>query len=195
MGTSTWFRRRQWHPTPVLLPGKSHGQRSLVGCSPLGCQESDMTNDQKILMIIWQKPSKFCFVILLLKKKKKKKKLSPPQITIGAVYLALPFPFTSNPSKLQFCVLYKGLPWWLRWQKRLSTMWETQFQSLGWEDPLERERAILSSTIAWKIPWTEEPGRLQSMGSQRVGFDLMSKQQQQCQDGGSQRRCDSLLNT
>jgi len=44
-------------------------------------------------------------------------------------------------------------------------------QSLGWEDPLEKEMAIHSSTIAWKIPWTEEPGRLQSMGSQRVGHD------------------------
>ena len=42
---------------------------------------------------------------------------------------------------------------------------------LGWEDPLEKEMAIHSSTIAWKIPWTEEPGRLQSMGSQRVGHD------------------------
>ena len=55
--------------------------------------------------------------------------------------------------------------------KRLSTMRETQVWSLGWEDPLEREIAIHSSTIAWKIPWTEEPGRLQSMGSQRVGHD------------------------
>ena len=44
-------------------------------------------------------------------------------------------------------------------------------QSLGWEDPLEKEMAINSSTIAWKIPWTEEPGRLQSMGLQRVGHD------------------------
>ena len=42
---------------------------------------------------------------------------------------------------------------------------------LGWEDPLEKEMAIHFSTIAWKIPWTEEPGRLQSMGSQRVGYD------------------------
>ena len=49
--------------------------------------------------------------------------------------------------------------------KRLSTMWETWVQFLGWEDPLEKEMAIHSSTIAWKIPWTEEPGRLQSMGS------------------------------
>ena len=45
-------------------------------------------------------------------------------------------------------------------------MQETQVQSLGWEDPLEKEMAIHSSTTAWKIPWTEEPGRLQSMGSQ-----------------------------
>ena len=52
--------------------------------------------------------------------------------------------------------------------KRLSTMWETWVQSLGWEDPLEKEMAVHSSTIPWKIPWTEEPGRLQSMGSQRV---------------------------
>ena len=50
--------------------------------------------------------------------------------------------------------------------KLLSTMWETWVQSLGWEDPLEKEMAIHSSTIAWKIPCTEEPGRLQSMGSQ-----------------------------
>ena len=53
--------------------------------------------------------------------------------------------------------------------KHLSTMWGTQVRSLGREDPLEKEMATHSSTIAWKIPWTEEPGRLQSMGSQRVG--------------------------
>ena len=55
--------------------------------------------------------------------------------------------------------------------KRLSTKGETRVQSLGWEYPLEKEMAIHSSTIAWKIPWTEEPGRLQSMGLQRVGHD------------------------
>ena len=48
---------------------------------------------------------------------------------------------------------------------------ETWVQSLGWEDPLEKEMATHSSTLAWKIPWTEEPGRLQSMESQRVGHD------------------------
>ena len=55
--------------------------------------------------------------------------------------------------------------------KRLSTIQETQVQSLGWKDPLEKEMAIHSSTIAWKIPWTEEPGRLQSMELQRVRHD------------------------
>ena len=55
--------------------------------------------------------------------------------------------------------------------KRLSTMRETQVRSLGWEDPLEKEMAIHSSTIAWKIPWTEEPGRLQYMGSLIVGHN------------------------
>ena len=48
--------------------------------------------------------------------------------------------------------------------KRLPTMWETRVQSLGWEDPLEKEMATHSSTLAWKIPWSEEPNRLQSMG-------------------------------
>ena len=55
--------------------------------------------------------------------------------------------------------------------KRLSTMRETQVWSLGREDPLEKEMEIHSSTIAWKIPWTEEPGKLQSMASQRVRHD------------------------
>ena len=55
--------------------------------------------------------------------------------------------------------------------KCLPTMRQTQVQSLGWEDPLEKEMATHSSTLAWKILWTEERGRLQSMGSQRVRHD------------------------
>ena len=55
--------------------------------------------------------------------------------------------------------------------KRLSTTRETQVRSLCQEDPLEKEMAICPSTVACKIPWTEEPGKLQSMGSQRVGHD------------------------
>ena len=52
--------------------------------------------------------------------------------------------------------------------KHLSTMWDTQVRFLGQEDPLEKEMAIHSSTLAWKILWMEEPDRLQSMGLQRV---------------------------
>ena len=55
--------------------------------------------------------------------------------------------------------------------KCLPTMQETQVQSLGQEDPREKGMATHSSTLAWKIPWTEKSGRLQSMGSQRVGHD------------------------
>ena len=59
--------------------------------------------------------------------------------------------------------------------KNLSAMQETWVRSLGWEDPLEKEMATHSSILAWRIPWTEEPGGLQSMGSQRVGHDLATK--------------------
>ena len=58
--------------------------------------------------------------------------------------------------------------------KRLPTMRETWVQSLGREDPLEKEMATHSSTLAWKIPWMEECGRLQSMGSQRVRHDWVT---------------------
>ena len=57
-------------------------------------------------------------------------------------------------------------------------MQDTQVRSLGREDPQEKEMATHSSILAWKIPWTEEPGELQSMGSKRVGRDLVTKQEQ-----------------
>ena len=69
-------------------------------------------------------------------------------------------PTFTMPSVFEF--------WHLFMVKRLSTVRETQVRALGWEDPLEKEMAIYSRTIAWKIPRTEEPGRLQSMGLQRV---------------------------
>ena len=55
--------------------------------------------------------------------------------------------------------------------KNPPAMWETWVLSLGWEDPLEEGMATHSNIFAWRMPWTEEPGRLQSMGSQRVGQD------------------------
>ena len=57
--------------------------------------------------------------------------------------------------------------------KRVPTMWKTQVRSLGQEDPLEKEMATHASTLAWKIPWVEEPGRLPSMRSRRVGHDVV----------------------
>ena len=53
--------------------------------------------------------------------------------------------------------------------KSMPAMWETWVQSLGWEDLLEKEMATHSSILAWRVPWTEEPGGLQSMGLQRIG--------------------------
>ena len=79
-----------------------------------------------------------------------------------------------NQLEGQMCDLF-ALYYWTslvaQMVKHLSTVWETRVRSLGREDPLEKEMAIHSSTIAWKIPWTEEPGRLQPMGSQRVWHD------------------------
>ena len=63
--------------------------------------------------------------------------------------------------------------------KHLPIMRETWVQSLGWEDLLEKEMATHSNILAWKIPWMEEPGGLQSKGSQRVGHDLATEHQQQ----------------
>ena len=59
---------------------------------------------------------------------------------------------------------FEGLPWWCRGLKCLPAMWETWVRSLGREDPVEREMATHSSIIAWRIPWTEEFGGLQSTG-------------------------------
>ena len=71
-----------------------------------------------------------------------------------------------------------------QWQKSLpakremTAKQETQAISMGWDDPLEKEMTTHSSILAWRIPWTDEPGGLQSMRSQRVGHDLVMKQQQ-----------------
>ena len=64
---------------------------------------------------------------------------------------------------------WKGIPWWFRDKEFTCNGGDAghRFQSLGWEDPLEKEMATHSSTLVWKIPWTEEPSRLHSMGSQK----------------------------
>ena len=91
-------------------------------------------------------------------------------------------PFTFTFASLKSLTLFFGPPLVLLFPSRgtslvaqtvkcLPAMQETWVRSLGWEDPLEKEMATCSSIHAWKIPWTEEPGGPQSMGSQRVGHD------------------------
>ena len=70
-------------------------------------------------------------------------------------WASLTSPWVKNPPAMQ----------------EMEEMEEIRVGSLGWEDPLEEEMATHSSILAWRIPWTEEPGRVQSMGSQRVGLD------------------------
>ena len=69
------------------------------------------------------------------------------------------------------------LPWWLSGKESVCRHRRSKVQSLGWEDPLEKEMATHSSILAWKISWTEEPDGLQSMGSQRIRYILVTKQQ------------------
>ena len=83
---------------------------------------------------------------------------------------------SSMQGNSEVSVIITGLVFWgaslvAQTVKCLPAMRETQVQFLGWEDPLEKEMAIHFSTLAWKIPWTEEPDRLQSMGSQKVGHN------------------------
>ena len=75
--------------------------------------------------------------------------------------------------------------------KNLPAKWQTQVRSLGWEDPLEKVMATHSSILAWEIPWTEEPGKLQSMGLQRLRHHLSAEQQQQL--AGQQPNASSSL--
>ena len=70
-------------------------------------------------------------------------------------------------------IIIVGLLWWLSGKESACDA-EDQLQSLGWEDPLEKGIPIDSSILAWRIPWTEEPGRLQSMGSQKVGHNRVT---------------------
>ena len=72
-----------------------------------------------------------------------------------------------------------GFPWWLSGKRICLSMQEMRVWSLGGKDPLKREIATHSSILAWRISWTEEPGELQPMGSQRVRRSWVTKQQQQ----------------
>ena len=152
-------RRRQWHPTPVLLPGKSHGQRNLVGCSPWGRQESGTTerlhfhfslsclgegNGNPLQYSCLENPRDggacWAAVYGVAQSRTRLKRLS----SSSSKAHALGFPVG---MVVKILLTYAADP-------------EIQVQSLGPEDPLEKEMVNHSSILAWKIPWTEEPGRL-----------------------------------
>ena len=80
------------------------------------------------------------------------------------------FPFFTSETGLGSILMTPGFPGGSD-GKNLPAMRETWVRPLGWEDPLEKETTTHSSVLAWRTPWTEEPGGLQSMGSQRVGHD------------------------
>ena len=161
-----FYQRRQWHPTPVLLPGKSHGRRSLVGCSPWGREESYTTeqlhfhfslscigegNGNPLQCSCLENPRDggdlWASVYGVAQSQTQLKRLSSSS---RAFSLGSP---GGSDGKESGCNA------------------GTQIRSLGQEDPMEKEMATHPSIPAWKIPWTEEPGGLQSMGSQRARHD------------------------
>ena len=79
--------------------------------------------------------------------------------------------FELGSYRFIYIYIYNGASLVAQRLKCLPAMQETRVQSLGGEDPLEKEMAPHSSILAWRIPWTEEPGGLQCMGLQRVGHD------------------------
>ena len=154
-------------PTPVLLSGKFCGRRSLVGCSQWRHEESDTTERLH-----------FHFSLLCIGEGNG----NPFQCSClenprdGGAWWAAVYGVAQSQTQLKRLssssrLFYSRASLVAQRLKRLPPMWETQVQSLGREDPLEEEMATHSSVLAWRIPWTGEPGGLQSMGSQRVGHD------------------------
>ena len=147
--------RRRWHPTPVLLPGKSHGWRSLVGCSSRGLKESDMTERLH-----------FNFSLSCIGEGNG----NPLQCSC-----------LENPRDRRAC--WAAIYGVARSRTRLNQL----------------SSNLAASIPAWQIPWTEEPGGLQSMGSQRVRHNLWMKQQrkkpsQEVEELGLKARFVSFLN-
>ena len=156
--TQAHYRRRRWHPTPVLLPGKSHGQRSLVGCSPWSRKESDMTERLPFHSSL----SLFTFMHW-------RRKWQPTPVFLPGE--------SQGWGSLVGCCLWG--------HTELDTTEVTQYQQQQahynktveskdiyiYAPVTEKAMATHSSTLALKIPWTEEPGGPQSMESLRVGHD------------------------
>ena len=159
---------------PAFLPGKSHGQRSLAGYISWCREELDTTEHAHTFFYIKWKTTKTELSIYM-----HAHMLTDIQIYIWTHRIKLFYLYVNvSVFKEHICDL-KGLklPVLLRKQASLvaqlvknpPAMWETQVWFPGWEDPLEKGIATRSSILAWRIPWTEGPGGLQSMGSHRVG--------------------------
>ena len=162
--------RRRWHPTPVLLPGKSHGRRSLVGCSPWGREESDMTerlhfhfslsctgegNGNPLLCSCLENPrdgGAWWAAGLWGRTESVQDPDSIPRLE-------------SSPGEgIGYTLQYSWASLVAQMVKSLPAMQETRVQCLGREDPLEKEMATHSSVLAWRIPGTGEPGGLPVYG-------------------------------
>ena len=143
--------KKKWQPTPVFLPEKSHGQRRLTGQSPWGHKELDMTEvtKHKYKPLLKIKNIRKLFTCIFFS-----------IIYILEIYISMGFPGSSVV-------------------KDTSANARDVSSIPGSEDALEEEIATHSSILAWKISWTEKPGGLQSMRSQRIRHDLATKQQLQ----------------
>ena len=162
----------KWHPTPVLLPGKSHGRRSLVGCSPWGLEESDTTerlhfhfslscigegNGNPLQCSCLENPRDgrawWAAIYGVAQSRTRLKRLSSSSSRDTREGKA-----SAGPSFL-LMTISPAVNWaYARLIRMIALI-------------MEKALAPHSSTLAWKIPWMEEPGRLQSMGSLRVGHD------------------------
>ena len=161
--------RRQWHPTPVLLPGKSHGRRSLVGCSPWGRQESDTTeglhfhfslscigegNGNPLQCSCLENPrdgGAWWAVIYGVAQSRTRLKQLSSSSSSGSRHNS----GEGNGTPLQYSCL----------ENPMDFTFTFHFHAL------EKEMATRSSVLAWRIPGTVEPGGLPSLGSHRVGHD------------------------
>ena len=143
-----------WQPTLVFLPGEFLGQRSLVGYSPWGDTESDTTD--------WLTLSLLGFPGNSAGKQSAWNTGAPVWIPVLG---------RSPGERIGYPLQCSWVSLVTQTVKNPPAMWETWVRSLGWEDPLEKGMATHSSILAGRIPWTEEPGRPQSMGLQRVGHN------------------------
>ena len=105
----------------------------------------------------------------------------PMNVSKSLIPTSLPGQMVRKTQKtfFEFSLITRGLPKWLSGKRICLPMQEMWICSLGRKDILEKKMATHSSILAWKIPWTEEPSGLQPKGSQRVGHNLATKQQQQ----------------